>query len=286
MSDGDTVTVRQLLAETATVLGSRHEARWLIEVATSLDGAELDAALDTEVTVRMVQHLDAMVARYRTGEPLQYVLGRWSFRHLDLAVDRRVLIPRPETEQVAGVAIELAATFGPTRRLADLGTGSGAIGLAAATELPLDGTTVWITDASDDALAVARANLAGIGRPAVNVRVGAGSWFEALPAGERFDVIVSNPPYVADDSPDIDDSVTEWEPRSALFAGPDGLDDIRTLIEGASGHLTPDGWLVLEIGADQGPAVRALLTEAGYRDVEIRPDLAGHDRIALARTPA
>ena len=104
----------------------------------------------------MVAHLDAMVARYRAGEPLQYVLGRWSFRHLDLAVDRRVLIPRPETELVAGVAIELAAAIGPPRLVADLGTGSGAIGLSLAAELPLDGTTVWITDASEDALAVAR----------------------------------------------------------------------------------------------------------------------------------
>jgi release factor glutamine methyltransferase len=284
--DDSTVTVGQLIDQTADLLGARHEARWLVEVATALDGDELDAALDEPVTVRVVAHLDAMVARYRSGEPLQYVLGRWGFRRLDLAIDRRVLIPRPETELVAEVAIELAASFEPTRRIADLGTGSGAIGLAVASELPLDGTTVWITDVSDEALAVARANLAGIGRAAKNVRVGAGSWFDALPAGERFDVIVSNPPYVAEGSALLDEAVREWEPPGALFAGPDGLDDVRTIVAGAPDRLVDRGWLVLEIGADQGDAARDLLVGAGYVDVEIRPDLAGHDRIALGRRPS
>lgn len=285
MNDERTVTVAELLASTAELLGDRNEARWLVEVATALDGDELDAARDEPVTVRMVQHLDAMVARYRAGEPLQYVLGRWGFRRLDLAIDRRVLIPRPETELVAEVAIRFARTFEPTRRVADLGTGSGAIGLAVADELPLDGTTVWITDLSEDALAVARANLAGIGRAATNVRVGLGSWFEALPAGERFDVIVSNPPYVAEGSPLLDASVLDWEPTTALFAGRDGLDDIRTIVAGAADRLGHGGWLVLEIGTDQGAAVRELLVSAGFLDVEIRRDLAGHDRIALGRRP-
>lgn len=282
-----TVTIRELWDRTTEVIGARHEARWLVEVATAVDGAEFDAALGEPVTERMVAHLDAMVARYRTGEPLAYVLGRWSFRHLDLAVDRRVLIPRPETELVAGLAIELAAQAGPERLVADLGTGSGAIGLALATELPLGGTTVWITDHSEDALDVARANLAGIGRPAANVRVAAGSWFTALPDDERgrFDVIVSNPPYVAEGSADLAPEVLEWEPSTALFAGPDGLADVRVLAAGAPEWLAPGGWLVLEIGHDQGNAVADLLTAIGYRDVEIRPDLAGRDRIAVGRRP-
>jgi release factor glutamine methyltransferase len=226
-----------------------------------------------------------MLARLRTGEPLQYVLGRWGFRRLDLAVDARVLIPRPETELVAEVAIGLAAACGPPVTVADLGTGSGAVGLALADELPFAGTTVWITDADADALDVARANLAGIGRAAVNVRVGQGSWFEALPGDVRFDVIVSNPPYIADGATLIDDSVRGWEPHRALFGGFDGLDDIRHLVGGAPAHLVPGGWLVLEIGADQGPNVRQLFENVGYADVEIRQDLAGHDRIALGRTP-
>lgn len=284
MADAGRVTVRELWAQTATAVGDRNEARWLCEVATALEGDQFARGLDEPATERMVAHLDAMVARYRAGEPLQYVLGRWSFRHLDLAVDRRVLIPRPETEIVAGVAIELAAAIGPPRQVADLGTGSGAIGLSLAAELPLDGTTVWITDASDDALAVARANLTGIGRAARNVRVAHGSWFEALPAGERFDVIVSNPPYVAVGSPELDASVAEWEPRQALLAGVDGLDAIRELVAGASEHLPDGGWLVLEIGADQGEAVRALYEDAAFEHIEIRQDHAGRDRIALGKS--
>jgi release factor glutamine methyltransferase len=283
MADRPTLSIRELWNQTTDVLGSRHEARWLCEVATALDGDEFDAGLSETATERMVAHLDRMIARYRAGEPLQYVLGRWGFRRLDLAIDRRVLIPRPETELVAGVAIDLAAAVPAPRTVADLGTGSGAIGLSLAAELPLDGTTVWITDVDEEALAVARSNLAGIGRPARNVRVAAGSWFAALPSDARFDVIVSNPPYVATDSPALDPSVAEWEPASALLAGPDGLDDIRALVAGAPAHLVSGGWLVLEIGADQGPSVRALLEAAGYHDVEIRTDLAGHDRIALAQ---
>ena len=281
----ETLTLRAMWAQTAEVLGARHEARWLCEVATSLDGGDFDAALDEPVTERMVAHIDSMVARYRTGEPLQYVLGRWGFRHLDLTVDRRVLIPRPETELVAELAIELALTVGPTRAVADLGTGSGAIGLSLAVELPFEGTSVWITDASDEALDVARANLAGIGRAAGNVTAAAGDWFDALPHDRRFDVIVSNPPYVADQSPELDDAVREWEPVDALLSGPDGLDDLRRLIDGAPHHLADDGWLVLEIGADQGAAVRTMLERAGYCDVEVRTDLAGRDRVASARNP-
>lgn len=281
----ESLTLRGLWAQTTEAVGARHEARWLCEVAAALDGEQFEQALDQEVTARMVAHLDAMVARYRGGEPLQYVLGRWSFRRLDLAIDSRVLIPRPETELVAGAAIELASRLPAPRLVADLGTGSGAIGLALADELPLDGTTVWITDVDGDALDVARANLAGIGRAGRNVTVGRGDWFDALPAGERFDVIVSNPPYVAVDSPDLDRSVREWEPAVALFAGRSGLDAIRLLVAGAPRHLAEEGWLVLEIGADQGEATRTLLAAHGYEQVEIRQDLAGKDRIALGRVP-
>ncbi len=283
--DDHRVSLRSLWAQTAGVV-ERHEARWLCEVAVALDGAEFDAALDEPVTERMVAHLDAMLARYRAGEPLPYVLGRWSFRHLDLAIDRRVLIPRPETELVAGAAVELARAVPDRRLVADLGTGSGAIGLSLAVELPVDGTTVWITDTSEDALAVAGANLAGIGRAAANVRIGRGSWFEALPCGERFDVIVANPPYVAIASPELAPSVREWEPAAALFAGADGLDALREIVRCAPSHLTVDGWLVLEIGADQGRAVRTLLGDAGFVDIEIRSDLTGRDRIALGRSVA
>jgi release factor glutamine methyltransferase len=278
------VTWRELWAQVASAIGDRSAAKWLCEVAASaIDGDEFTQMLDDRPTERMVAHLDEMLTRLDGGEPLQYVLGQWSFRHIELAVDARVLIPRPETEVVAGVAIDKARSSGPPRLVADLGTGSGAIGLSLAAELPLDGTTVWITDASADALDVARANTAGLGVAGRNVRVAAGSWFEALPAGASFDVIVSNPPYVETGSPDVAADVVAWEPASALFAGLDGLDDIRVLVAGAVVHLRVGGWLVLEIGASQGPAVAELLATAGYVDVEIRPDLNGRDRVALAR---
>ena len=279
----DTVTWRQLWDETADAVGDRQHARWMCEVAGAMDADEFASSLADPVMARMVQHLDAMVARRRSGEPLQYVLGSWGFRRLDLAVDRRVLIPRPETELVVEAALEVAARIEAPRTVVDLGTGSGAIGLALADELPLTGTTVWITDASLDALDVARANLAGLGRAAQNVRVADGEWFDALPADVIADVVVSNPPYVAVGAAELEASVADWEPASALFAGPDGLDDIRTIVASAPERLAPGGWLVLEIGADQGPAVRALLDGQGWSDVEIRPDLAGHDRVALAR---
>ena len=284
-SDG-TVSWRQLLAETESLLDDSQHARWICETATSSSPDEFRELLDEPAGERSVAHLDAMVTRARTGEPIQYVLGAWAFRRLDLAVDSRVLIPRPETELVAEVAIDLARTVGPTRTVLDLGTGSGAIGLAIADELPLEGTAVWITDASPEALHVARANLAGIGRAAQNVRVAEGSWFEALPAGERFDVIVSNPPYVADGSVDAARIVTDWEPAPALFAGPDGLDDLRVIIAAAPDWLSPDGWLVVEHGHDQGEAVSTLLSSAGFVDVETRRDLAGHDRVGLGRRPS
>lgn len=281
-----TVTWRELWAETADVLGDRQHARWMCEVAAAAtDGDDFLARLDEPATERMVTHLDAMVARRRTGEPLQYVLGEWSFRHLTLAIDRRVLIPRPESEEVAGVAIELAAACGPTRTVADLGTGSGAIGLSLAVELPRLGTTVWLTDVSDDALDVARANVAGIGPPGVNVRIAAGSWWDALPDDVRFDVVVSNPPYVADGSPDLAADVAEWEPHQALFGGTDGLADIRTIVGGAPARLADGGWLVLEIGEALGAAVSEILYGAGFVDVEVRRDSSGRDRIVIGRRP-
>lgn len=274
---------RVVLADTATTIGDAQHARWICEVASGADDADDFAALLDDVpTTRMMAHLDAMIARARAGEPLQYVLGRWGFRRLDLAVDRRALIPRPETELVAEVAVALAAQVPSPRTVADLGTGTGAIGLAIADELPVDGTTVWLTDADNDALDLARSNLAGLGRAGRNVHVAHGSWLDALPRGVRFDVIVANPPYVADDEA-VEEIVSEWEPNAALFAGPDGLDDIRAIIDGAPEYLTDNGWLVLEIGVAQGPAVEDLLTAAGFTEVEIRPDLADRDRIAIGR---
>ena len=276
-------TVRELVESTAEVIGDRTHARWLVEVAVSAD--RVDDVLDEEVTERMVAHLDAIVGRYGTGEPLQYVLGRWAFRHLDLFVDERVLIPRPETEEVAGVAIDFARAVEGARTVIDLGTGSGAIGLSLATELPIDNTSIWMTDISPDALAVARANLAGIGRPARNVTIIESRWFDAIPANLQANVIVSNPPYIALKSPDVERSVSDYEPEVALYSGSDGLDAIREIIRRAGDFLTANGALVLEIGADQRLATEYLFEEHGYVDCEVRRDAFGHDRIAIGQWP-
>jgi release factor glutamine methyltransferase len=285
-----TTTWRQLWVEAAHELGgtpeAANEARWLCQEASGLAGVEWATGLDDIPTLRSVARLDAMIARRRAGEPLQYVLGRWGFRRLDLMVDRRVLIPRPQTEEVVGVALEVAGAMARPLLVADLGTGSGAIALALADELPLTGVEIWATDRSPDALDVARANLAGLGRTAVNVRLAAGDWFDALPADRagEFDVIVSNPPYVGAGDV-LDESVRSWEPAAALFAGPDGLDALRVLVGGAGRWLRPGGALVAEIGARQAAPAAALAGDHGLADIEIRPDLSGRDRILVARSP-
>lgn len=287
LADDGTVTWRRLWDQTAEALGDRVAARWVCERAGSFDGDELLFALDEPATQRMVAHLDAIVARCRAGEPLQYALGRWGFRHLDVLVDRRVLIPRPETEFVVEVALGLVDRAAARRVVADLGTGSGVIGLSLAAELPLAGTEVWLTDVSGDALDVARANLAGLGRAAANVRVAEGDWFSALPSDLRgaLDLVVSNPPYVADGDPELSPSVADWEPHRALFAGADGLDAVRTIASAAPEWLRPGGWLVLEIGHQQGESAAELVRAGGLVEVEVLADLAGRERVVRARRP-
>lgn len=290
-SQDDAASWRELWDESASVVGDRTVARWLCEEASGLAGEEFLEALDEAATMRMGLALQSMVGRVLAGEPVQYVIGHWPFRHVDLFVDRRVLIPRPETELVAETALGLARSWhrelagSDTLVVADLGTGSGAIGLALAHELPNTGVEVWITDASADALDVARANIAGIGRNAANVRVAQGNWCDALPVERRggIHVVVANPPYIDESDPEVDRSVREWEPASALFAADGGLADIAAIAHQAREWLVDGGWLVLEIGHRQGDAVRQILVDAGYGEVEIRLDLAQRDRIASAR---
>lgn len=286
-----TVTWSTLWAETAAAVGDRVRARWLCEVASGLDGDEFRGALDEAATERMVHHLDAMLVRLRAGEPLQYVLGRWGFRRLDLMVDRRVLIPRPETELVVEVALRLARAMPRPLVLVDLGTGSGAIGLALADELVAElaarDSAVWLTDASADALDVARANLAGLGHAGAPVRMAHGDWFEALPADGRgtLSIVAANPPYVLDDDPELEPIVRDWEPGSALFGGVDGLDHVRRIVAQSVDWLRPGGALVLEIGGRQGAATAELLRDAGFHDVAVELDLARHERVAHGRLP-
>ena len=289
MVSDETITWGELLQVTAVELGNEQEARWLCEHASGLDRVELDAARDEVVSQRCGVALRAMVARRLTGEPLQYVMKSWAFRHLDVLVDNRVLIPRPETEVVVQAALDLAhemiSKTNSKLRVADLGTGSGVIGLSLASELPLGSNEVWLTDLSADALEVARANLAGLGLINGDVRVVQGSWFAALPSELKnsFDLIVSNPPYIALYDPSVESSVLNHEPHLALFAGSDGLDAYREIISHADEWLATDGWIVLEIGHQQGDAVSELLAQNSFNQIEIRKDLAGRDRIALAK---
>ena len=242
--------------------------------------------LDERPTQVAAAHFELMVTRRAAGEPLQYVLGSWAFRELDLWVDGRVLIPRPETEQVVEHALAAARRLLSARRTlvaVDLGTGSGAIALSLVHELPLGRVDTWATDVSEDALAVARANLAGVGRAGASVRLARGEWFDALLPDLRgaLDLVVSNPPYVAFDDP-LPDEVARWEPVGALFAGPTGLEAIEQIVGEAPEWLALDGVLVLEVGETQGDAVLTLAHASGFTDAVIHPDLAGKPRILVA----
>jgi release factor glutamine methyltransferase len=276
-----TVTWRSLLAETERRLAG-SDARRVVERAAGVEGGDWVLGLDEPASGRGVAHLDAMVARRQRGEPLQYVLGSWGFRTLDLFVDRRVLIPRPETEQVVELALAELRRLPPPTTVVDLGTGSGAIALSVAVEEVT--ATVWGTDRSADALAVARANIAGVGRPGARVRLAEGDWFAALPPALRgaVDLVVANPPYVAAGDP-LPPEVARWEPAEALVAGPSGLEALERIVAGAPSWLSPAGALVVELAPHQVGAVAAAARAAGFSSVEVHPDLAGRDRALVAR---
>lgn len=279
-------TWRDLVAEAIAAGVDPTEARWLGEDGSGTEGGAWARVLDEPATDRQASRFRAGFERRVGGEPFQYVLGHWSFRHLDLLVDRRVLIPRPETEWVVEQALGLLPPQGGGDAVVvDLGTGSGAIGLSIAAER-WPHVRVVLTDASADALAVARANLAGLGRRGTAVELHQGSWWDGVPAALRgsIDLVVSNPPYVAPDDP-LPPVVTDWEPAAALVPGPTGLEALAEILgpDGAATWLRPGGWVVCEIGETQGEAVAALATAGGLVDVEIRPDLTGRDRMLIAR---
>jgi len=217
-----------------------------------------------------------LIERRARGEPLAYLTGIREFWSLPLRVSRAVLVPRPETELLVERALALRAA--PEGRVVDLGTGSGAIALALAHERPC--WQVTATDISAAALAVARANAAQLALTGIDFRHG--SWFAPL-AGARFDLIVSNPPYVAADDPALADAVLAHEPRLALTPGADALRCLRQIARDAPQHLEPGGWLLLEHGAAQAAAVRHELVLAGCRYVRSHRDLAGHERITEGR---
>lgn len=234
-----------------------HQRGWLL----AHDDALLPPAL--------AANLEALLQRRLAGEPLAYLTGHKEFFGLDLQVDARVLVPRPDTETLVTWALELLA--GQQRAL-DMGTGSGAIALALKASLP--SLNVQASDLSAAALAVAQTNAQ---RLQLDVSFHRGAWFDALPPSEaRFDCIVSNPPYIAERDPHL--AALQFEPAPALSSGPDGLDDLRQIISQAPSHLTPGGWLLLEHGYDQAESVCGLLSAAGFMQVQSRRDLAGIER--------
>ncbi|MGE0880633.1 MAG: peptide chain release factor N(5)-glutamine methyltransferase [Acidimicrobiia bacterium] len=289
-SDG-VITWVQLQAEVAATLSSPQEARWIIERASGYDASERLAHRDDPVSIRSLAFVDKMVARRRAGAPIQYALGLWAFRTLELLVDERVLIPRPETEFVVevalGIAHEIAGTKHAPITALDLGTGSGAIALSLADEMPFGAIDVWATDVSADALEVATANLAGLGRPATRVRMVQSDWFDALPVELKggIDLVVANPPYIANGDPDVDESVEHYEPHVALYSGPTGLECIERILRDALDQqwLAPRGVIVMEIGAGQGDAATRSAAALGYSGIEIRRDLADRERVLIAR---
>ena len=275
-------TVAECLRQAQTLGLARVDAQMLLLHSLQRplhDRAWLMAHDNDTLTADQSTAWQDALQRRLSGEPVAYITGRKDFFGLNLAVDARVLDPRPDTETLVEWALDCLPETGSLRIL-DLGTGSGAVALALQHTRP--DATVWAVDASEDALAVARANAA---RLHLGVQFIASNWLKAVDVQRtgRFDLIVSNPPYVAEGDPHL--AALRHEPLQALTSGPDGLDDIRQIIAQAPDCLAPDGWLLLEHGWDQAAAVRDLLNESGFVLVQSRRDLAGMERCTGATWP-
>ncbi|HEX5353228.1 MAG TPA: peptide chain release factor N(5)-glutamine methyltransferase [Rhodanobacteraceae bacterium] len=270
-------STRGLLGEGAQALPGNEagrEAALLLQHVLGVSPAWLVAHSNDPVDVSRAAAFRGLIERRARGEPVAYLTGTRGFHALELHVTPDVLIPRPETE----LLVELASQKIPAGKhcaVADLGTGSGAIALAIAHARPL--ARVVATDASAAALRVARDNAERLGLH--NVVFAGGDWCAAF-GDAGFDLIVSNPPYVADDDPHLDEGDLRFEPRAALASGTDGLDAIRTIVRDARAHLRRDGWLLLEHGFDQGAAARDLLVSQGYVEVFTKRDLEDRERVS------
>jgi release factor glutamine methyltransferase len=265
---------QKLLAE-AGVESARLDARLLLEYVAGCRYTDLLMSPERILEIPAQQVFDALLARRTSGEPLAYLTGEAEFRGRVFQVSPAVLIPRPETEVLIELALEKLHGL-PAPGVVDLGTGSGIVAISLALECPA--AKLVAVDLSNDAIAVARNNA---GRLRAPVEFRQGDWFAPL-AGECFDVIVSNPPYVANGDPHLALNGLPFEPQMALTDGADGLACIRRIVADAAAHLNPGGWLLFEHGYDQGEASRNLLTAAGFKAASTFPDLAGIDRVSGA----
>ena len=256
----------------------RLDAELLLAAALGKSRSYLHTWPERIVSSEAAQVFADFLSRRRAGEPVAYILGQQGFWKLDLEVAPHTLIPRPDTELLVETALELLPAT-PARML-DLGTGTGAIALALASERPA--WQVVAVDRIDAAVALAERNRQRLQLNNVHVRTS--HWYDALD-GELFDLIISNPPYIRAEDPHLVAGDVRFEPSSALVAGQDGLDDLRVIIAQAPGHLLRGGWLLLEHGYDQAADVRELLSQQGFGDVCSRIDLGGHERISLGRLP-
>lgn len=272
--------LRQALAIASERLGERVDAEVLLTHVLGKPRSWLIAHADDVLDPRIDEAYAALVERRVGGEPVAYITGRRGFWTLELEVTPATLIPRPETELLVELALRRLPEDQPLR-VVDLGTGSGAIALAIAHERPR--MQVTATDASGDALTVAQRNAERFG--IANIRFKQGDWLAPL-TGQRFALIVSNPPYIEAGDPHLGQGDLRFEPVAALASGHDGLDAIRHIVDAAREHLNPDGWLLLEHGWNQGPAVSELLLAHGYRDVFTSSDLEGRDRVSGGRSLA
>lgn len=264
--------VRHAIADAARVLGDRLDAELLLVHVLGKPRSWLIAHADDALSATHAGAFAALVQRRAAGEPVAYITGHRGFWTLELEVTPATLIPRPETELLVELAL---ARMDVQSHVVDLGTGSGAIALAIARECPT--SSIVATDASADALAVAARN--AIKHGIANVRFVHGDWLTPL-AGDTFDLIVSNPPYIEADDPHLAQGDLRFEPATALASGADGLDDIRRIVAQARAHLAPGGWLLMEHGWNQGAAVREVLSSAGYSEVFTAQDLEDRDRVS------
>ena len=255
---------------------ARLDAEWLLAAALGKPTSYLRTWPEREVPAECEARFFADLARRRQGEPIAYILGRQGFWSLDLEVAPHTLIPRPDTELLVETTLQLAPMT--AMDVLDLGTGSGAIALALANDRPT--WSITGVDRIAEAVALAGRNAARL--RLANVRFFESQWFSAL-GGQRYGVIVSNPPYIRACDPHLLQGDLRFEPGSALVAGEDGLDDIREIVSTAPDHLLRDGWLLLEHGYDQAHEVRQLFMNRGFADVQSRTDLGGHERVSLGR---